>query len=93
MLAFYWVDGTLGSPVNRVREIEILSWRYKDVLSIYLLWTSVSVEFHLLLLGHCGEKVVSNSKGVFMVGIDFVDYGIDILEEFKSEVVFFDCSE
>merc|ERR1719420_2461166 len=75
-------DGTLGSPVNAVGKVGGVE---EDLVSLVVLWKSVSVELGLLLSSPGGEVVVSNGEGV-LGGVDLLDLGVHVGEEVHSEL-------
>jgi hypothetical protein len=81
-LVLNWVDGTLGSPVNRGS-----SWHGEDSVLWEGLWSLVSKESLLLLRGHVGELVVSVS-GTTVHGVELSNFGVGLLELSESEFVF-----
>jgi len=80
-LVLNWVDGTLGSPVNRGS-----SWHGEDSVLWEGLWSLVSEESLLLLRGHVGELVVSVS-GTTVHGVELSNFGVGLLELSESEFV------
>jgi len=83
-LVLYWVDGTLGSPVNGSWEVDSGEglWLLSDgLLSL------VSEEVLVLVMGPGGHVVVSEGEGV-VSGVVVVDHVFLLGELVHSELEF-----
>ena len=85
-LVFNSIDGSFTSPVNWISKI----WSIKISWFINFSgwWHFESVHSFGFKFCHCWEHVVFKNKWI-LASINFIDFGIFLLEKFESELVLF----
>lgn len=85
-LIFNWVNSSFSSPVNTI-SFYILKRSIRSSCKFF--WCLKSKHFFVFIFSPGWEQIMSSSKSVLRLSINFLNIRIYLLKDCKSEVIFF----